>query len=265
MKKSVFLIIALLFFSILHGQSDKRLALVIGNAKYLSGGSLKNPVNDAKLMSQTLKDLGFEVKLLTNAGLKEMQKSAIDFTTKVKNYDVALFYYAGHGVQVNGVNFLVPVDAKMENELSAKYEAFDISDINYAFSQNIENLNIMILDACRDNPFRSWMRGSNNGFVAPGNQAAGTIIAFATREGETASDGTGDNGLFTEKLVQQLKIPQNITEVFQNTRVDVLDASNNIQCPSLESVKLFPELYFLFLLSATISSFCLSLNSIRKF
>ena len=231
MKKSVFLIIALLFFNIFYGQSDKRLALVIGNAKYENGGSLKNPVNDAKLMHQTLKNLGFDVTLLTDAGLKEMQTAAIDFTNKVGDYGVALFYYAGHGVQLNGINFLLPVDAKLNDELSAKYEAFDISDINYAFSRNNKNLNIMILDACRDNPFRSWMRGGNTGFAAPGNQAAGTIIAFATREGETASDGTGDNGLFTEKLVQQLNIPQNITEVFQNTRVEVLESSNNVQCP----------------------------------
>jgi len=231
MKKLTFLIIAILTAGILFGQSDKRLALVIGNAEYVHGGSLKNPVNDAVLMYQTLQNLGFEVNLLTNAELKDMQKSAIDFTNKVKDYDVALFYYAGHGVQVNGVNFLVPVDAKMDDELSAKYEAFDISDINYAFSQNNDNLNIMILDACRDNPFRSWMRGGNTGFVAPGNQAAGTIIAFATREGETASDGSGDNGLFTEKLVEQLNIPQNITEVFQKTRVEVLKESKNKQCP----------------------------------
>ena len=117
MKKISFLLIALLIVTVSFGQSDKRLALIIGNAEYINGGSLKNPVNDAVLMYQTLQGLGFEVTLLTNAELKDMQKAVIDFTTKVKNYDVALFYYAGHGVQVNGVNFLVPVDAKMDNEL----------------------------------------------------------------------------------------------------------------------------------------------------
>jgi uncharacterized protein (TIGR02145 family) len=231
MKKTVLFLTAIFLIASLFSQNEKRLALVIGNAKYVHGGSLKNPVNDAVLMYRTLQDLGFEVTLLTNAELKDMQKSAIEFTNKVNDYDVALFYYAGHGVQVNGINFLVPVDAKMDDELAAKYEAFDISDINYAFSRNSDNLNIMILDACRDNPFRSWMRSGNSGFVAPGNQAAGTIIAFATREGETASDGSGDNGLFTEKLVEQLLIPQNITEVFQNTRVEVLKESGNRQCP----------------------------------
>ncbi len=232
MKKiSLLIIVVLLSSSIFAQQNQKRVALVIGNASYEHGGSLRNPVNDANLMASTLEDLGFEVTKITNADLKEMQQASIKFTSTIKNYDVALFYYAGHGVQVNGVNYLVPIDAEMKEELSTKYEALDISDINYAFSKNNSKMNIMILDACRDNPFRSWERGGDRGFKAIGNQSAGTIIAFATREGETASDGSGNNGLFTEKLVQEMKKNQDINSVFKNTRVQVLKTSANKQCP----------------------------------
>ncbi len=232
MKKQILLFVfILLASSIFAQQNQKRVALVIGNASYQHGGSLKNPVNDANLMASTLENLGFEVTKITNANLKEMQQASIKFTSEIKNYDVALFYYAGHGVQVNGVNYLVPTDANMDTELSTKYEALDISDINYAFSQNNSRMNIMILDACRDNPFRSWERGGDRGFKAVGNQSAGTIIAFATREGETASDGTGNNGLFTEKLVQEMQKNQDINSVFKNTRVQVLSTSKNKQCP----------------------------------
>jgi len=231
MKRLIFIWLLLFFVVNLFSQNEKRLALVIGNASYISGGVLKNPVNDANLMAQTLTDLGFEVKKLINANLRQMQDAAVEFTTNIQNNKVALFYYAGHGVQVDGVNYLIPVDAQMNDKLRTRYEAFDISDINYAFAQNSGNMNIMILDACRNDPFRTWMRGGTRGFKAVGNQAAGTIIAFATREGQTASDGSGNNGLFTEKLVQEMKLQQNITEVFQNTRVEVLKATNNEQCP----------------------------------
>ena len=232
MKKSILILVAFLLVSNVFSQeTQKRIALIIGNASYEHGGSLKNPVNDANLMASTLEGLGFEVTKLTNASLKEMQQASIKFTSAIKNYDVALFYYAGHGVQVNGLNYLVPIDANMDTELSTKYEALDISDINYAFSQNNSKMNILILDACRDNPFRSWARGGDRGFKAVGNQSAGTIIAFATREGETASDGSGNNGLFTEKLVKEMIKPQDINSVFKNTRVEVLKTSDNKQCP----------------------------------
>jgi len=231
MKNILLFFFMLLTVSMLQAQ-EKRLALVIGNAAYQNGGALRNPVNDANLMATTLQELGFEVIKKTNADLRTMQLATADFTNRIVNYDVALFYYAGHGIQVEGVNYLIPVDAKLEEKVMCKFEAFDVKFINEAFAQNQSNVNIMILDACRDNPFRSWMRSSaSRGFVSLSNQPAGTIIAFATREGETAADGTGNNGLYTEKLVQELKVAQNITEVFQNTRTKVLSASGSTQCP----------------------------------
>ena len=205
-------------------EHQKRLALVIGNAAYQHGGALKNPVNDADLMARTLEDLGFDVIKETDAGLKDMQSAFKGFVTRLDDYGVALFFYAGHGMQVDGQNYLIPVDARLEDKLSVEFEAFKVSSVNRYFAFNDDKLNIMILDACRNNPYRAWMRGGGQGFSAIDDQGAGTIIAFATREGETASDGTGGNGLFTQHLVEQRRIPQNITDVFQNTRVSVLKA-----------------------------------------
>ncbi len=231
MKKLNLLFLVLLLTVVCGYSQEKRIALVVGNSNYQHGGKLKNPVNDANLMAKTLTNLGFEVTKLTDANLKELQNASIEFTEKIKNYDVALFYYAGHGIQVDGTNYLLPIDAQLEQKLSVRYEAFNISDINYAFQQNNSKMNIMILDACRDNPFRSWNRGNTRGFKAINDQASGTIIAFATREGETAADGTGNNGLYTAKLVEQMQISQSLSSVFKNTRVAVLKASGEKQCP----------------------------------
>ena len=228
-KHLIFLL--LIFLTVSGFTQDKRLALVIGNAAYQHGGALKNPVNDANLMAQTLQDLNFEVIKETDASLTGMQSAFKGFVSRLSSYDVALFFYAGHGMQVDGENYLIPVDAKLENKLSMEFEAFKVSSVNHYFASNDNKLNIMILDACRNNPYRSWMRSGGRGFTAVTDQGAGTIIAFATREGEVASDGDGNNGLFTEQLVKQMKTPQNITEVFQNTRVEVLRASNKQQVP----------------------------------
>jgi len=227
-----FVFIASISINTVDCQNDQnRLALVIGNAAYQHGGALKNPVNDAKLMSQTLKNLGFDVIESTDASLIEMKSVFKQFATQIKKYDVSLFFYAGHGMQIDGENYLIPVDSKLEDKYSLEFEALKLSIINRYFALNSDNLNIMILDACRNDPYRSWSRGGNRGFSAVGDQGAGTIIAFATREGETASDGIGSNGLFTHHLVEQMNIKQNITDVFQNTRVSVLKASNKQQIP----------------------------------
>jgi len=227
----ILLILSPLVYAQEREQQPKRLALVIGNATYKHGGSLKNPVNDANLMARTLEDLDFDVIKETDAELKEMQNAFKVFVNRLEEYDVALFFYAGHGLQIGGQNYLIPIDAELEDRLSIEFDAFNVSSINKYFAINDEKLNIMILDACRNNPYRAWMRGGGQGFNAIQDQGAGTIIAFATREGETASDGKGNNGLFTKHLVEQMRIPQNITEVFQNTRVSVMEESKKQQVP----------------------------------
>lgn len=222
--------------------SENRLALVIGNSAYTGSNSLKNPVNDANLMATTLKELGFTVIKRTDANRAQMTQSIAEFWGKLSQYNVALLYYAGHGLQVNGVNYLIPVDATLENKDMVAFEAISVNDISSKFEEYNQNINILILDACRNNPFRSWARGGERGFKAI-NPASGTIIAFATSEGSTAADGTGPNGLFTEQLVKQLKKPVPIEKVFKLTRVEVEKVSNGQQSPQ-EWSKLKGDFYF---------------------
>jgi hypothetical protein len=222
--------------------SEKRLALVFGNSQYENGTSLKNPVNDANLVEATLKELNFEVLKHTNAGKAEMEKALVEFTQKLPSYNVALFYYAGHGIQVEGVNYLIPTDAVIEEKTACKWEAISVSDIVGEFEKYPDNINIVILDACRNNPYRSWVRGNEAGFRFI-SDVSGTIIAYATAEGATAADGTGANGLYTEELVKQMLIIQPVESVFKKTRVQVEQKSKGMQSPR-ESSGLRGEFYF---------------------
>ncbi|MDI9357247.1 MAG: SUMF1/EgtB/PvdO family nonheme iron enzyme [Chitinophagaceae bacterium] len=224
-------------------QTQKRLALVIGNANYPGSSVLKNPVNDAVLMTNTLRSLGFEVISTNNATKQVMESSIRRFSEKLSQTKVALFYYAGHGMQVDGKNYLIPIDAKLDKKGDCKYEAIPINFIVEEFEQYPDNVNIVILDACRNDPFRSWGRSSaNRGFKAV-LPLAGTIIAFATSEGSTASDGTGENGTFTEALVKQMKKYQPIETVFKSTRIEVMNKTNKQQVPQDWS-QLTGEFYF---------------------
>lgn len=209
---------------------EKRLALVIGNADYGSSNVLKNPVNDANLIEGTLKTLGFEVVKCLNATKSEMELALRDFSKKLADYNVALFYYAGHGIQINGENYLIPTDAMLEEQSDCQWEALQVNTVVRQFEQVPENINIIILDACRNNPFRSWSRGGEQGFRAL-NAVSGTIVSFATSENSTAADGTGSNGTYTEELVRQMVIPQSISSVFINTRKEVMRRTNSTQRP----------------------------------
>mgnify|MGYP001310851008 CR=1 FL=1 len=211
--------------------AERRLALVIGNSDYMNGASLKNPVNDANLMEATLKSLGFVVIKQLNSGRDGIISSIREFSKKLSDYNVALFYYAGHGLQVDGVNYLIPTNAKLENKDDCKWEAIAVNTVTDEFKKNSANTNIVILDACRNNPYRSWARGGEPGFkaLAP---IIGTIISFSTSEGATAADGDGANGIFTEELVKQMAIPQQIESVFKKTRKQVIERTNGQQTPT---------------------------------
>jgi hypothetical protein len=221
--------------------AEKRLALVFGNSDYKKGASLKNPVNDANLMEGTLKELGFDVIKRLNAGKDEMIAAIREFTDKLPKYNVALFYYAGHGNQVDGKNFLVPTDALLEKPTDCKFEAIAVDFVVDEFERYPDNANIVILDACRNNPYASWARGGEAGFKQI-TFTSGTVIAFATSEGATAADGKGANGLYTEELVKQMNIPQSLHNVFLNTRNQVRKLSNNQQVP-MEWDKLNSDFY----------------------
>ncbi len=222
--------------------AEKRIALVFGNSHYRNNTTLKNPVNDANLMEGTLKELGFEVIKRLNAGKNEMMSAIREFNEKLPFYSVALFYYAGHGNQVEGKNYLIPTDALLEKPSDCRFEAIGVDFIVEQFERYPDNTNIVILDACRNNPYASWTRGGDAGYRAM-SFSSGTIISFATSEGATAADGKGANGMFTEELVKQMVIPQSIFNVFMKTRVQVKKLSNGQQVPQ-EWSKLNGEFYF---------------------
>jgi hypothetical protein len=222
--------------------AEKRIALVIGNSNYGTKTPLKNPIPDANLMEATLKNLGFTVLKYIDLDFSNMKAAIRDFSQKMKENNVALFYYAGHGVQVEGQNFLIPVDAKLATKDDCKWEAFAVNDIMEEFEKNPKNINIAILDACRNNPFQSWSRGTEAAFT-PLTNTSGTFVSFATAPGSTAADGTTGNGLFTEELVKQMNIPQPISSVFLNTRVNVWSRSKQTQRPQ-EWNDLNGEFYF---------------------
>jgi hypothetical protein len=222
--------------------TEKRLALVFGNSDYTNGTSLKNPVNDANLVEATLKELNFEVLKHINAGKSEMEKAIMEFSQKLPYYNVALFYYAGHGIQVDGINYLIPTDAVLAEKVACKWEAISVTDIVTEFEKYPDNINVVILDACRNNPYRAWVRGGEAGFRFI-SDVSGTIIAYATAEGATAADGSGANGLYTEELVKQMLIAQPVESVFKKTRVQVEQRSRGSQSPR-ESSGLRGEFYF---------------------
>lgn len=228
--------------------TEKRLALVIGNANYLNCNPLRNPVNDAKAISQALKDVGFTVLLYLNSDLKTMKKAMDEFGEKLQKYTIGLFYYAGHGMQVKGNNYLIPVDANLKIEQDVDYDCIDAGRLLGKMEAAATGTNIVILDACRDNPFaRSWggrSTGQETG-LAFMNAPSGSIVAYATSPGKTASDGFGENGLYTEALLQYIKVPSlPIEDFFKSVRVTVEKKSNGKQTP-WESTSLKGNFYFI--------------------
>lgn len=208
----------------------KRVALVIGNADYSAAGKLVNTVNDAKSMSATLKDLGFEVILLENATYEKMKNAVYAFGDKIQDVDVSIFFYAGHGMEVDGVNYLVPVDADIQSHLDIKQKCVPLTGVlNTMEFANDEGLNMVILDACRNNPFPAGKRGGAG--LARVNAPSGTLIAYSTDPGSVASDGTGSNGLYTGELLKQLQTSQRIEDIFMNTRNSVERLSEGKQRP----------------------------------
>jgi len=220
-------------------------ALVIGNSRY-STAPLKNPENDAEAMTRTLKSLGFEVDGYVNLDRRGMRDAVRQFGDKIaKEKGVALFYYAGHGLQSDGANYLIPVDADIQKEYDIQDECVR-SDMVLRMLELYENpMNIVILDACRNNPYSRGFRSAERGLAQPSAAPTGSIIAFATAPGRTASDGDGTNGLYTQELIQAMKIPGlTIEEVFKRVRISVLEKSGDEQSP-WENSSLTGDFYFM--------------------
>ena len=222
---------------------EARVALVIGNGAY-KDSPLKNPLHDARTMASAFQGCGFSVTKLENATRSQMREAIRAFGAKIAEGGVGLFYYAGHGMQVKGRNYLIPVGADIAQEDEVEGEAVEVDAILAKMETARNRLNILILDACRNNPFGRSFRSSQQG-LAQMDAPTGTYVAFATSPGKTAADGAGDNGMYTQALLHQLKVPGlRLEEVFKLARAEVLKASDQKQTP-WENSSIVGDFYFL--------------------
>jgi tetratricopeptide (TPR) repeat protein len=232
-------------------KDEKRYALVIGNSNYNREiGILKNPVNDATDVATELRNSNFEVQLLTNATYIQIREAMRKFQEKLTNgprdQTVGLFYYAGHGVQYQDENYLVPIDASVQFEDDITRMCFPVQRmVLNNMERTNSRMNIVILDACRNNPFPATSRSVGQG-LGEMKRARGSFIAFATAPGSVASDGTGRNGLYTQELLKALRKPGlTIEQVFKDVRMNVLRLSGDKQY-TWDSSNIIGEFFFKF-------------------
>ncbi len=239
-----------LIWALAPAHAEKRVALVVGNSKYTNISPLRNPVGDARLIADTLRGLGFT--LTGNAALIDLDKTGLDravqsFGAQLQSADVALFYYAGHGIQLRGANYLVPVDANVTREADAEFQMLNVNRV----LEQIEpadgsggRLNVVILDACRNNPFGNRLRSADRGLSvmqAPG----GTLISFATQPGAAAQDGDGDHSPFTAALADSIRRPGlGLFDVFNEIGLSVKQATGGTQQPWVSSSPIAGQFYF---------------------
>lgn len=221
-----------------------KIALVFGNSKY-KDAPLRNPANDAKAIGEALAATGFSVTAKIDAGRAEMA-AAVDAYVKelAAKKCVGLFYYAGHGVQLQWKNYMLPVDAEIDTIDDVQKKAVEVNSLTDGLVKAANPLNVIILDACRDNPFGTAKPAQQKGLSqmdAPSN----TILAYATAPGNVASDGVGANGLYTENLLREIKVPEaKIEDVFKRVRLGVRRKSNGAQIP-WESTSLEEDFWFI--------------------
>ena len=228
--------IAFIFPAMLTAQ-ERRVALVIGNGDYQAATKLINPINDAADIGEVLAGLGFDVEVRIDADLDMMEKAVLRFGNKLAGStdSVGFFYYAGHGVQSNGENYFIPVDARLSAESMLRTRAIPLQFVLDSIGEAGNKLNIIVLDACRDNPF-SWARSSARGLAVVGIQPAASIVVYSTSAGKVAQDGTGRNGTFTEELLRHLPTPGlDIMEVLRRTGQDVQAKTASAQIPAIYS------------------------------
>jgi antitoxin component YwqK of YwqJK toxin-antitoxin module len=222
--------------------SNKRLALVIGNTAYKIR-PLVNPRNDADDISRVLKSTGFDVIDLRDASLSQMRSATRQFGEKLMSNDVGLVYYSGHGIEVNGRNYLIPVNADIKHSDEVADQALDVSLILAKMDSAKKGVNILIVDACRDDPFGRSFRSSTRG-LASMDAPQGTIIAYATAPGTVAADGVGRNSPYTKHLVRAMQMPNTPIELmFKEVRRSVREETKNTQTP-WENTSLSGDFYF---------------------
>jgi len=218
--------------------AETRIALIIGNSNYASANlKLANPANDATAMQRALQDAGFQTIVRLNAKRLDFYRAVDEFSAKIIRdpHSVGLFYYAGHGVQSDGVNYLIPVDAEIESSADLEANAFDVARVLRAMHAAQNEMNIVILDACRDNPLRrtrSVARG-----LARIDAPSGTFIAYAAAPGQTAQDGNnGGNGVFTGELLKAIREPNvPLEQMFKKVITGVKAETRGAQTPWSEA------------------------------
>ena len=231
LSKMLFLVVALVFATG-SALAAKRVALVIGNSAYEHTSPLKNPVNDANLMADSLTEAGFEVTKILDADYRTIKKAMLEFGRSLRNSpEAGLFYFAGHGIQVRGKNYLVPVNAKISDEDEVDLEAIDVNSFLRVMDSSSSAINIVVLDACRNNPIARSFRSATRG-LASVDAPKGTYVAYATAPGSVASDGRGKNSPYSVALAKAIKIRGlTIEQVFKHARRSVLEATSSKQVP----------------------------------
>jgi len=219
-----------LCFSI-QAKAERRVALVVGNGGYQAVSQLDNPVNDAKDISTTLKELGFEVTLALDLEKKRFEVEIESFARKVKNSDVAAFFFAGHAFQLGGENYLAPIDLGVIGEIPLNQQTISISRI-YASLDHARKVKLVFLDACRNNPLSLGIADVGSGLARNPATASGYFISYATEPGNVALDGDGENSPYTASLVSRLATPgQSISDTMISVRQDVIKTTQGQQVP----------------------------------
>jgi hypothetical protein len=224
--------------------SDERVALVIGNDAY-PGEPLKNAVNDARQVATMLTGLGFKVVVKTNADFTTMRAAAVEFANLLDNNHAAVFYFAGHGIQYRGKNYLVPVDARLTSETEVVFNALEVTQILERMQDANVRHKFLILDACRNNPFRAVFGSNASQGLARMQTPPGTTVAFAAQTGAVAEDGKGENGVYTKNLLRELKKSDlQAGLMFQQVSQAVQMETNGRQTPEVQSVAASKGIFF---------------------
>ena len=248
MRSTIVLSIFLLLVSTLCCRAEKRVALVVGNSNYQSVGPLANPKNDAALMAETLRKVGFI--LVGGRAQIDLDKPAFDlmvqsFGNELMGADVALFYYAGHGLQVRNVNYLVPISANPVKEADVDFQMVDVNLVLRQMEGAGTKLNLVILDACRNNPFGGRGLRSTERGLAQINTPEGTLLSYATQPGNVALDGTGSNSPYTAALAQAIQKPGlDIFQTFNQVGLQVKRVTGGSQQPWVSSSPIDGSFYF---------------------
>jgi uncharacterized caspase-like protein len=232
--------------------AQPRIALVIGNAAYAApGAALRNPVNDAREVASALREVGFEVALSENADHAAMRRAIRDFEDRMREAKgVGLFYFAGHGVQVGGHNYLVPIGPQLLMETEVRERTIDATELVQRLRDTGSRLNIVILDACRDNPLVKPVYAVRGAFgaplgLAPMRPASGTLVAFATEAGRIATDGAANQGHYARFLVQYIRTPGlTLEQVFKRVREAVERETHGKQLPVEYNMLTGTDFYF---------------------